>query len=140
MRDYTKDNPYYKKAVEFINDGRLKDLPVGTHTIDGDNLWVNIVETSLKPVSEARLEAHDRYIDLQVPLSQGETFGVKKRSECGAERDANKDNDIVFFDDSITETVSVKAGESIIFAPDTAHAPLIGEGPIRKAIFKIKVI
>lgn len=140
MKDYTKDNPYYKKAVEFINDGRLKDLPAGTHTIDGDNLWVNIVETSLKPISEARLEAHDRYIDLQVPLSKEEIFGIKKRSECGTEKDANADNDIVFFDDPIAETVSVKAGESITFAPDTAHAPLIGTGPIRKAIIKIKVV
>lgn len=139
MMDYT-NNPYYQKAVEFIKDGRLEGLPVGTHTIDGDNLWVNIVETNLKPASEARLEAHNIYIDLQVPLSRDERFGVKPRNECGEERDASAENDIVFFDDPVTETELVKAGETITFTPDTAHAPLIGEGPIRKAIFKIRVV
>ncbi len=38
----------------------------------------------------------------------------------------------------VTETVHTKAGETITFAPDTAHAPLIGNGRIKKAIFKIK--
>lgn len=140
MKDYTTNNPYYQKAVEYIKEGKLVDLPVGTHTIDGDNLWVNIVETRLKPASEARLEAHNRYIDLQIPLSANERFGIKPRSECGKETDVNADNDIVFFNDPVNETVLVKAGESITFAPDTAHAPLIGSGLIRKAIFKIKVI
>lgn len=46
----------------------------------------------------------------------------------------------MFFDDPVTETVHVKAGDSITFAPDTAHAPLIGTGRIKKAIFKIKVV
>lgn len=140
MMDHTNNNPYYQKAVEFIKDGRLDGLTVGTHTIDSDNLWVNIVETNLKPASEARLEAHDIYIDLQVPLSGDERFGIKPRNECGEERDASPENDIVFFDDPVTETVLVKAGETITFTPDTAHAPLIGEGPIRKAIFKIRVV
>ena len=140
MRDYIKNNTYYLKAVEYIKEGKLGGLSAGTHTIDGDNLWVNIVETTLKPPTEARLEAHNRYIDLQVPLSADERFGIKPRSECGAETDVNMDNDIVFFDDPVNETVLVKAGESITFTPDTAHAPLIGDGPVKKAIFKIKVV
>ena len=32
----------------------------------------------------------------------------------------------------------MKAGEVITFEPDTAHAPLIGEGTIHKAIFKVR--
>jgi len=133
-------NPYYNTALEFLRDGKLEGLPVGTHVIDGDNLWVNIVETTLRPVSEARLEAHEKHIDLQVPLSGNEYFGVKPRKKCGEAKDINVGNDIMFFDDPITETVLVKAGETITFTPDTAHAPLIGSGHIRKAIFKIKVV
>lgn len=83
---------------------------------------------------------HDKYIDLQVPLSGDEYFGAKPRKECGEAKDINAGNDIMFFDDPVTETVHVKAGDSITFAPDTAHAPLIGTGRIKKAIFKIKVV
>ena len=35
--------------------------------------------------------------------------------------------------------MTVKVGEAITFDPDTAHAPLIGEGKIHKAIFKVEV-
>lgn len=59
---------------------------------------------------------HDKYIDLQVPLSGDEYFGVKPRKECGEAKDINAGNDIMFFDDPVTETVHVKAGDSITFA------------------------
>ena len=36
-------------------------------------------------------------------------------------------------------TVTVAQGEMITFEPEQAHAPLIGEGTIHKAIFKVKV-
>lgn len=140
MKDYTANNPYYERALEYMNEGKLVELSAGTHSIDGENLWVNIVETTLKPVGEARLEAHDRYIDLQVPLSGNEYFGVKPREECGDPKDFNAKNDIMFFDAPITKTVLVEAGGHIVFTPDTAHAPLIGSGPIKKAIFKIRVV
>ena len=42
---------------------------------------------------------HDKYIDLQVPLSGDEYFGVKPRKECGEAKDINAGNDIMFFDD-----------------------------------------
>ena len=77
MISYMEHNPYYKKAIEFLKEGKLEGLSVCTHEIDGDNLWVNIVETDLRPASEARLEAHDKYIDLQVPLSGDEYFRLQ---------------------------------------------------------------
>ena len=140
MTDHIELNPYYRKALDFLKEGKLEGLSVGTHVIDGDNLWVNVVETNLRPATEARLEAHDRYIDLQIPLSGDERFGIKPRKECGEAKDINAGDDIMFFDDPVTETVLVKAGGTITFGPDTAHAPLIGHGVIKKAIFKIKVV
>ena len=41
--------------------------------------------------------------------------------------------------ETLCKTVTVEAGGSITFDPDTAHAPLIGEGTIHKAIFKVEV-
>ena len=45
----------------------------------------------------------------------------------------------MFFNDVIDTFVKVRPGEVMVFPPDTAHAPLIGEGHIRKAIFKVRV-
>ncbi|MGM9734815.1 MAG: YhcH/YjgK/YiaL family protein [Candidatus Cryptobacteroides sp.] len=141
MDEKLMNNPYYAKAIEYIRTTDLNALENGKHPIDGDNLFVNIVDSNMKTPQQARLEVHDKYIDIQVPLSKEETFGVKPRSECKCpvgEMDTVKD--ILFYSDPVEETVSAGIGEAITFAPETAHAPLIGEGTIHKAIFKVKVI
>lgn len=141
MDERLMNNPYYAKAIEYIRTHDLNALENGRHELDGDNLFVNIVDGKMRPVQEARLEVHDVYIDVQVPLSKGETYGVKPRSECTSpDGEMNLSDDIMFFDDPIEETVSAEAGDIVTFAPDMAHAPLIGEGVIHKAIFKVKVI
>jgi biofilm protein TabA len=133
-------NPNYIKALEYIKNTDLNALEAGKHFIDGDKLFVNINDSALKTPEQARLEVHDKYIDIQIPLSKDESFGVKPRSECREpEGEFNAEKDILFYKDKDWKTVSVKAGEMIVFEPDTAHAPLIGEGTIHKAIFKVKV-
>lgn len=134
------NNKYYLQALQYIADTDLSELEPGKHLIDGENLFVNIVDSQMKTPEQARLEVHDAYIDIQVPLSRPESFGVKPRREC-AEPDGeyNPDKDILFYKDKDWTTVTVKPGEAITFDPDTAHAPLIGEGTIHKAIFKVKV-
>lgn len=141
MEDRLMKNPYYAKAMEFIRTTDLNSLENGKHVIDGENLFVNIVDSNMKTPQQARLEVHDRYIDIQVPLSKPETYGSKPRKDC-MEPDGvmNEEKDILFYKDPVEETMTAAPGEAVTFAPDTAHAPLIGEGTIHKAIFKVKVV
>lgn len=135
------DNPYYARALRFIEETDLTTLPAGKHVIDGDHLWVNIADSPMKTVEQARYEVHDRYIDIQVPLSKAETFGVLPRAMCTRPvGEMDKDNDILFFEDPVRALVKVEPGQRITFGPETAHAPLIGEGTIHKAIFKVEVV
>ncbi len=135
------NNPNYVAAMEYIRTHDLNALENGKHFLDGDNLFVNIVDSQLKSKEDARFEVHDRYIDIQVPLDKAETFGVKPRMACTMPiGEMNVEKDVLKFEDPIEETVTAAPGEPIAFAPDTAHAPLIGEGPIHKAIFKVKVV
>ncbi|MCF0172881.1 MAG: YhcH/YjgK/YiaL family protein [Bacteroidales bacterium] len=134
------ENTNYQAALEYISEHDLEELSPGRHYIDGDNLFVNIVDDELQPAEKACLEVHNRYIDIQIPLSASESFGIKPRKECLkpiGEFDDEKDYQL--FADKDWETVTVPEGEAIVFAPDMAHAPLIGSGPIRKAVFKVKV-
>ena len=133
-------NPYYQRALEYIQQNDLNTLPNGRHTIDGDNLLVNIVDSELRSPSEAKFEAHNQYLDIQIPLTAPESYGVKSRSECQQPiGEFNEADDYILFEDEITTIVTRQPGEMIVFTPDDAHAPLIGEGPIHKAIFKVKV-
>lgn len=135
------NNPNYAAAMQFIMENDLNALPNGKHVIDGDNLFVNIMDCQLKTMDEAKLEVHDKYIDVQIPLSGPETFGVKDRSACTkpvGEMDPVKD--ILFFEDEFEEVLEAGIGQVVTFAPCDAHAPLIGEGTIHKAVFKVKVV
>lgn len=135
------DNKYYLAALEYIEKTDLSELEPGKHVLDGDNLFVNIVDSQMKTPEQARLEVHDKYIDIQVPLSKEESFGVKPRKDCTEpDGEFNAEKDILFYKDKDWTTVTVKVGEAITFEPDTAHAPLIGEGTIHKAIFKVKAV
>lgn len=136
-----KDNPHYMKAKAFIKSTDLNSLEPGTYVIDEGNVWVNIVEAELRSSEEALLEAHDKYIDIHIPLSGTEYYGVKDRARCTSPRgEMDAESDVLFFDDEIDNLISGEMGEKTVFLPEEAHAPLIGEGFLRKAIFKVKVI
>lgn len=144
MESNLKNNPFYAAALEFARTHDLKSMTPGKHIIDGDNLYVNIIDAPMKTMAKARFEVHDRYIDLQMPLGVPESFGVKPRTACTKPDGViNTEKDILFYDDPVTEAdiVTVPVGEMITFEPDTAHAPNIGpEGNALKAVFKIKVV
>ena len=135
-------NKNYLKALEFIATHDIAAMETGRHDIDGDNLYVNVCESQLKTVAQARFEAHREYIDLQLPLSGPESYGIMPVGDC-VDQDGEFDTgkDIVFYNDPIAEgtVFTAQPGQVVLFTPGDAHAPLIGNGTIRKAIFKIKV-
>ena len=136
-----KGNPYFMKAMEYARTTDLSGLPLGKHILDSTNLWVTIMEAPLKTREQAKLEAHDEYIDIQIPLSGDEVFGVRERSKCvNPSGPFDKEADIIFFEDDPERYISVKAFEPVVFSPEQSHAPLIGEGLLRKAVFKVRVM
>lgn len=131
-------NFYYDKALQFIKENDLNRFPVGKHVIEEDKLWMVIIDTELRPASNAQLEVHDEFLDIHIPLSGPESYGVCPRCMCSRPNGSiDKQNDILFFDDEIHNIITKKAGEMIVFDTNTAHAPLIGNGRIKKALFKI---
>lgn len=132
------ENKYLQQALEYAKSHDLASMPTGRFDINGENLWLSIVESNLRSIDEAKLEAHNKYIDIQIPLSTSESYGIKDRKLClNPTNDFDYVNDIVFFDDDIDSIKTLHPGEEIIFTPEIAHAPLIGEGVIKKAIFKV---
>ena len=64
---YDALHPRFKKAFDYAV-ARMDTLAPGKYAIDGDDLYIVISEGLLRPEQEAPLEAHDRYIDVQIPL------------------------------------------------------------------------
>ena len=60
-------------------------MPVGRIDIDGDNAYLKIEDAKGRKTEEAVYERHDKYIDIQMPLSMPESYGWKAQSLLGEE-------------------------------------------------------
>jgi biofilm protein TabA len=136
---YCNLHPQFQKVEEFLKTYKF-DKPGERVYIVGDKLFVIPALDNAKTKENAALEAHNRYIDIQVCLEGNEIMGWRDRADCHSPKSTfNTEKDIIFFEDKPLNYFSVPAGSFAIFFPEDSHAPLIGEGVIRKVIFKIEV-
>ncbi len=138
---YTPLDPLFARAFDYIRNNDLNALAPGRYAIEDEMLFVIIEHAQGKPVEHAKLEAHKKYIDIQLVLDGDERMGWKPLADCmNPISEHNMEKDIRFFHDAPASWVSVPPDHFCIFFPEDAHAPLVGNGPIRKAIFKVAVI
>ena len=138
---YSSLNSRFAKVVEYIKSNDWKSLPEGKYEILGKEIIININERSLKTKEQASLEVHDKYIDIQVLISGAdESFGWSERKACSSPRgEMDTEKDLLFFDDKPQMYFSLTKDQMAIFFPEDAHAPLVGDGEVKKAIFKVLV-
>ena len=72
---YVALNPLFNEVIEFLKGHDLAALPVGKHKIKGDDVFVNIMDVQGKTPEEARMETHQKMIDIQVLVSGRERHG-----------------------------------------------------------------
>ncbi len=138
---YYSISPRLERAFDFIRTTDLAALEVGRHDIEGDDIFVNIMEPELKTPSDAKLEVHNVYLDIQVLITGTEEgFGWSERRDVKepiAEFDTDKD--VQFFNDKHQTIYTLRREQFTILLPEDAHAPMIGEGKVKKAIFKVRL-
>ena len=137
---YINQHPGFEKAFKFLRSSNIEAHITGRHEIDGDNIYALVSEGEGKPLEEAKLEVHDSYIDIQLLLSGSETFGWKDRARCDVGSGAYDDTkDIAFYDDEPDVFFVMEPMNLVVFFPHDAHAPMIGEGTIKKVVVKVRV-
>ena len=136
---YAALHPRFQQVFDFIDNNDVASLPCGRHDIDGDNIYVVVQEWDLRELKEARLELHRKYIDIQLLLcGPNEVFGWSEKKDClTPEADFDEAKDIQFFTDTPQCFYSVGEGQFSILFPEDGHAPMLGEGHVKKCIFKI---
>ncbi len=135
---YTSLHPQFNKIEEFLRNYTFGKSGERVY-LDDDKIFVIPALDIAKLKENAPLEAHNRYIDIQICLEGHETMGWRSRSDCHMPKSTfDSDKDIVFFDDRPLTYFDVPAGSFAIFFPEDCHAPMIGEGVIKKVVFKVE--
>ena len=139
LKNYAQVNPLFPKVVEFIQQHDLNALEPGKYEIEGKDLFVNIQMAKGKTPAEAVIETHNRMIDIQIPLSDAETFGYTQRDQL-PDAEYNAEKDITKIPDLAADSyLTCQPGMMAIFFTQDGHAPCIAGVPeIKKAIFKVK--
>jgi biofilm protein TabA len=135
---YAALHPLFPQAFAFLRGAHLAALAPGRHLIEGERLFAIAQAAAGRSRTEANLECHRRYIDIQLVLSGTEEMGWKPVRDCSEpSTDYSVERDIQFFRDVPGSWIATPPGAFCIFFPQDAHAPLVGSGSIRKVVLKI---
>lgn len=113
-----------KRGFEWLKSTDLKSIESGKYFIDGDKLYANVQEYQTK--TEAKYEAHRKYVDIQYMIWGKELVGVCNISECTTCTEYDQSADIEFLDCKNEDNWQcLSEGEFLVLFPNDAHKPSI---------------
>lgn len=138
---YKNIHPNIAKALQYIHEHK-DDLTLenGTYTLSPDQVIVHVLDKQTQTRESAKMEIHQRFMDIHYIISGAERCGVAPLPE---HIDYNSEADNGFWE--CRDTYSVVIGENEFYAvwPMEPHCPLChadGQAKdIRKIICKVKV-
>ena len=137
LRSYEPLHPLFAKAFDFIEQTDLNALGPGKIVLVENELIVNVNRIPPKTREEAKLETHEEYIDIQVPITGVEVMGYTRRADLPeAEYDASID--MTLYEGAATDYITVNPGMFTLFFPEDGHAPGITPVEMKKIIIKVK--
>ena len=139
--NYFSIHPLFEKAFEYIQETDLANATDGKNDIaEGLKAIFSNAPGKTKETSLAKFECHDKNIDIQICIKGVETIGWKPREKClSSNGDYNTEKDVRFFSDAPDMFFQLTDGQFVIFFPEDVHAPMIGEGLIKKLVIKVKI-
>ena len=140
-RKYNSLHPLFAQAFDFIRHKDLLNIENGTFQIaEGLKLIVSNGEGKTKEASLEKFECHDKNIDIQICVHGLETIAWKPREKCEIPNgDYNSEKDVRFYNDVPDMFFQLTNNQFAIFYPEDVHAPMIGNGEIKKFVFNVRI-
>lgn len=136
----------FRAGFEYLRRTDLKHVPIGTHQIEGDDVFAMVQENAVKPAEQCRWEAHKKYIDIQYIVAGTEGMGVGALDHFEVETPHDDTRDVAFYrprPGAGATTIWVRPGEFALFFPTDVHKPLIspdgGTDKVWKVVVKVRV-
>ncbi|CAN5430502.1 YhcH/YjgK/YiaL family protein [soil metagenome] len=134
-------HPLFSQAFDFIKQTNLQSAETGKVEVsEGLKAIFSNAPGKTKENSLAKFECHNGNIDIQLCISGKETIGWKPRGSCETENgNYNQEKDVQYYLDEPDMYFQLTDGQFAIFFPDDVHAPMIGDGDIKKLVMKVKI-
>lgn len=141
MKDLNKIKELCPSAYDFIVN-KAEGAAVGKYDLE-NGAYVGVQEYTTKARSEAKYEAHKKFIDIQMILSGKELIAVSPIEKMTISDEYNEEKDFMLFhhNDECTDYV-LEAGDFLILYPQDVHMPGVcvnEKSPVRKIVVKVPV-
>ena len=110
--------PYLQEAVAFLE--KLEDLTPAEYPLPHGK--VKIQQGTTHVLDETKLEAHRKYLDIQLVLKGREMFGWAPLDTLTPNTEFDAEKDLGFYTGS-SLPITVDAGTCYILYPEDGHAP-----------------
>ena len=127
--------------IDWIEDNDLNSVSSGRHDIDGDHVYVNVLNYDTKDEAECVWEAHRKYLDLHYIINGQEMIALSHISNMHV-GEYEDESDYVHVIGDTDSKIFIKHGSVILLYPDDVHKTAISgfcSSKIKKCVFKIKI-
>lgn len=116
-----EDYQYIRTFLDQINEG----MPEGKYELCGERIFARVMSYQTNNPKECKIEAHNKYIDIQFSISGAEGIDIYPRGEMEIIEDYKEDEDVVYFRHSGIPRVHVNnfPGCFAAILPNEAHSP-----------------
>lgn len=130
-----------RECFDYAESFDLETFEKGSHPIDGDRLFVNIVEYRTTAPENRFWEAHRKYLDVHLMLRGTEQIDVNQIRNMELKEYVAAD-DFLPMDGEKKASVVLKKGDFLVCYPSDGHrTAVMADSPedIKKAIFKVLI-
>ncbi|HPR31823.1 MAG TPA: YhcH/YjgK/YiaL family protein [Prolixibacteraceae bacterium] len=138
---YTGISPLLDEGLKFISENDFSAIEPGKYFLKDQLLYAMVNEYTTRAAGECKLEAHQKYIDIQFMVAGKEQIGYTSLRDQESSEAYNPEKDVVFFTEKV-DLLTLDEGRFAIFFPDDLHQPGI-QAPlpekVRKVVVKVAV-
>lgn len=128
-------------AIDYILHSDLSSLPLGRTELDGDNVYINVMEATAGPLETRGYEIHKKYMDIQIDLSGTEIIHTGDMGAMSIDSyDDASDFGTVQCPDLASCTIG--PGNFILCMAEEPHKPGIAasdDTALKKCVFKVHI-
>lgn len=126
-------------AIAYIEQHDLDALPLGRTEIDGEKVFVNVMEAEPTPAEGRTFEVHSKYMDVQIDLAGTELCEVAL-GDVETVQEYDEEKDYGACQAATSCGLVLGEGRFALFMVEEPHKPTIkaaGCDTVKKAVFKV---